>query len=207
MNRDTGAPLPPSMGDDPDVRSMLAFQAGDDEAFRELVDRHSGALVNWFWYQTHDRDVAEDLTQEVWMKIHRSRDDYEPRARFATWLYRVARNHFIDRYRRRSRRPGEVSLDDDGGGDEASPGLSVRERVEGEAPDPTAGLEREDLVRDVAAAVSRLPESMREVFLLGEVQGLPYSEVAAILEIPVGTVKSRMFHAVRRLQQSLSRYE
>jgi RNA polymerase sigma-70 factor (ECF subfamily) len=176
---------------------MVAFQQGDYDAFGRLVEQYTDPLVNFFYYQCRDWDLAEDCCQEVWAKLFRSREEYQPRARFSTFLFRVARNHWIDCFRSRARRPTETSLDGDP--DERSLGDSLES-----APlPPDALMERKDVAGAVAAALAHLPPEMRDVFVLGEVEGLPYSEVAVILAIPVGTVKSRMFNAVRRLQELL----
>lgn len=200
MNRRTKPPLTDFMAD-PDVVAMLAFQRGDLSAFEDLVARHTDALVNFFYFQARDRSLAEDCSQEVWLKVFRSRDDYQPRARFKTYLLRVARNHWIDRFRTQARRPTEAPLDGDGDDD----GGQLRDRLPAEVQDAEAGLRREDAARLLSQALARLPHEMREVYLLGEVEKLPYAEVAEVLRIPVGTVKSRMFNAVRKLQSILRR--
>lgn len=191
---------------DPDVHLMIAFQKGDYDAFSELFRRYDESVVNYFFFQAHDRDLAEDCTQEVWGKIFRSKTDYEPRARFSTYLFRVARNHWIDRYRSLSRRPSETSLNQDGDGGEVD-GTALGDRIAApEDTTPESEIQREELARVLAAGLQRLPPEMREVYILGEVQGLPYAEISRVLSIPVGTVKSRMFNAVRKLKDVLGRF-
>ncbi len=90
MNRRRHTTLTDFMAD-PDVAAMLAFQRGDIQAFEELVARHTDVLVNFFYFQGRDSSLAEDCTQEVWLKIFRSCDDYQPRARFKTYLLRQLR--------------------------------------------------------------------------------------------------------------------
>ena len=184
---------------DPDVVAMLAFKRGDYDAFQGLVATHTDPLVSYFFFQCRDRQMAEDCAQDVWLKVFRSREDYEPRARFRTFLFRIARNHWIDRFRTQARRPGETSLDGDNEGSE--PGGGPLARLAAEGDDPDARANRSDAARIVAKCLQRLPEEMREVYILAEVQELPYAEVAALLRIPVGTVKSRMFNAVRKLRE------
>jgi len=191
---------------DPDVGLMLAFQGGDDGAFAELVARHSEALVNYFYFQSRDMDLAEDCAQEAWVRIFRSRHEYNPRARFRTYLFRVARNLWIDVYRSGSRRRQEASLDAEGAPGGGDP-LRLLERLPGAAEAPGRDLDRRELAALVAEALAGLPAEMREVYVLGELEGLPYAEVAELLHIPVGTVKSRMFNAVRRLRERLGRLE
>lgn len=184
---------------DPDVASMLAFQRGDYDAFQGLVERHTEALVSYFFFQSRDRQLAEDCSQDVWLKVFKSRDDYQPRARFRTFLFRVARNHWIDRFRTRARRPRETPLEGDG--QDAESGGGPLDRLPAGGDDPDARVRRSDAARTAARALQRLPEEMREVYILAEVEELPYAEVADVLRIPLGTVKSRMFNAVRKLQE------
>ncbi|MAG56898.1 MAG: RNA polymerase subunit sigma [Planctomycetes bacterium] len=188
--------------EDPDVALMLAFQQGDYDAFGQLVEQHMDSVVNYFFFQCRDRDLAEDCTQEVWAKLFRSRQDYQPRARFSTYLFRVARNHWIDRFRSLSRRPGEARLEGDGDGAEDD-GAGLIDRLPVQTDDPEAGIRAEEAAELLARALRRLPGEMREVYLLGEVEALPYAEVSTILAIPIGTVKSRMFNAVRKLEEIL----
>jgi len=188
--------------DDPDVVLMLAFKAGDYNAFATLVERHGRGLLNYFFLQSRDVGLAEDCTQEVWVRVFKSRTQYRPRARFRTFLYSVARNLWIDTYRAARRKPPELGLQ------AVTSELPLRDSGHPESElDPLQQLLNKELVQALAAAVSRLPEEMAEVFLLGEVEGLCYRDVARILGIPVGTVKSRMFHAIRRLRVLLGSLE
>ena len=197
MNPRPEEPLEERPGPDPDARLMLAFQRGDRRAFDQLVERYANALVNYFYFQSRDQDLAEDCAQDVWAKLFRARDQYEPRALFRTWLFRVARNHWIDTLRSLGRRPPPLSLSL-GEGEEGS--SSLAERLAALPGGGIESLERRELAERLGAALGRLTEEMREVFLLGEIEELPYAEIARILGIPVGTVKSRMYHAVRRLR-------
>ncbi len=189
---------------DPDVAEMLAFQGGEYQAFERLVGRHTDSLVNYFYFQCRDRHTAQDCSQDVWFKIFKSAGDYVPRARFRTFLFRVARNLWIDRVRTASRRPVETSIQGEGDGGDAP---SLLDQLPAEGPGPDAETSRVDAARVVARALASLPEEMREVYILAEIEALPYAEVSAVLEIPVGTVKSRMFNAVRRLKQVSGRIE
>ncbi|HYC77040.1 MAG TPA: sigma-70 family RNA polymerase sigma factor [Planctomycetota bacterium] len=188
------------MAPDEDARLMLAFKEGDAAAFSALVERHRDGVVTYYWAMSRDRDFAEDLAQELFVKLFRHRVDYVPKASFRTYLFTLARNVWIDAYRSRRHRTPERSLD---ATDEEGEG-SLGERLPGDAVRPEAGAERSELAEAIAKAVARLPADMREVFVLGAMQERDYAEVARTLDIPVGTVKSRMFHAVRRLRDLLS---
>ena len=184
--------------EDQDVVLMLEFQAGDDRAFSTLVEKHQKSVVNFFFFQCRDLDRAEDCAQEVWVRVFKARDSYHPGARFRTWLFRVARNYWIDVYRSLKRRPREETIEADEG--RAESGTSLRNQLAASAAPPSLSAERNEMVRQLAEGLSRLSSDMREVFLLAEVEGLPYAQIAEILEVPEGTIKSRMFNAVRKLR-------
>ncbi|MEE9392229.1 MAG: sigma-70 family RNA polymerase sigma factor [Planctomycetota bacterium] len=188
-----------------DVQLMLAFKRGDYNAFSALVDRHQLALTQYFFSFTGDRQKAEDLSQEAWRKIFRSRAAYEPRAAFKTFLFRVARNLWIDSYRSKKSHPAEVALDRAvvGRGGEAS--TSLAQLLPGDEETPLEALAKREIKDLIEAALERLSKTHRDVFVLAEFQGLKYAEIGEILEIPVGTVKSRMFNAVRRLRELLEK--
>lgn len=184
------------MAADPDAALMVAFRDGDRSAFDVLVERYRRPLLTYFASVSRDRDAAEDLTQELFVKLFRHRADYEPKASFRTYVFSLARNVWIDAYRSRRRFAGERSLDalDD------VDALPLQARLAGSEESPERGAERSELAGAIAKAAARLPESLREVFVLGAVEQLDYSEVSRVLGVPLGTVKSRMFHAVRKLR-------
>ena len=187
---------------DLDSQLMERFRDGDDEAFPLLVDRFQKPLINFFFRLTWDRFAAEDYAQEVFARLIRHRHSYRPIAKLSTYVFRIAKNYWIDRVRARAAAPEMSSLDttiyqDDGRA------ITLGETVEGKAPQPTVELDRKDIRERVKQAVSRLPEEQRLVFVLSENQGLKYADIAEVLEIPVGTVKSRMHAAVGRLREML----
>jgi RNA polymerase sigma-70 factor (ECF subfamily) len=185
--------------DQTDVELMLRVRDGDPDAFRLVVDRHQRPLINYFYRLTWDRQRSEDLAQEVFLRLYRARDSYRPQARFTTFLYRIARNLWIDRYRSRKSAPGETSLDAPTGRDGGRE-LVLRDRIAASVRDPGDEASGRELVEALREAVDRLPEDQRQVFVLGQYRGLPYAEISEILSIPEGTVKSRMHAAVRRLR-------
>jgi RNA polymerase sigma-70 factor (ECF subfamily) len=172
-----------------DVELMLALKAGDENAFTELVDRHRDAVVNLAYRYLGNQADAEDLAQEVFLRIHRARDRYEPAAKFTTWLYRVAANACLNEVRNRRRRPtfGAAAIDEPVAVAEASP---VEE------------AERSELRDRVRAALAELPERQRMALLLNKFHGLGYEEMADSLDMTVPAVKSLLVRArenVRRL--------
>lgn len=184
--------MPPS-----DEELMLAVGTGDVQAFEELVGRHQAPLMRFFVRMGADRSIAEDCAQEVLIRVYKAREKYEPRAKFTTWLYRIGRNYWIDQIRTRATQPRKLSLDMPMGGTENTP---LRDAVAGKG-DRFADRE---LLEEIERAVDQLPEEQRIVLVLGLVQSLPYAEVSEILDIPVGTVKSRMHAAVGRVREALS---
>ncbi|MCU0722787.1 MAG: sigma-70 family RNA polymerase sigma factor [Planctomycetes bacterium] len=176
---------------------------GSGDAFANLVIRFEKPLVSYFYRFGWDRHLAEDLAQEVFLRVYRSRAEYEPKAKFRTFLFRIARNLWIDHVRARKTQGRTLSLSAPAGGEED--GDTLQARLEGVAPKPSAQMRREDIRREIEDALSFLPEDQRSVFLLCEVDGMKYDDAAEILGIPVGTVKSRMHTAVNRLRARLTR--
>lgn len=152
-----------------------------DESLMLEAKRFEKNLLNFFWRQGVSYSEGEDLVQETYLRLWNYRSRYEPTAKLSTFLFTIARQVRIDALRRQTRR-------------EAREEAWERDRAGARASGP--------MVRgDVRWAIGRLPSAMREVVELGVMQDLPYAEVAAILGIPVGTVKSRMFNALRRLKE------
>ena len=186
---------------DPDVQLMLRVREDDQEAFAELVGRHSTRLLRYFIVQSGDHALAEDLSQEAWAKVFRARSDYRPDAKFTTFLYRVARNLWIDWYRSAASRPAAAAGQGDDDGEELPEPVHW---AAGETSERVSGrLEREDLRGLLVRAVRALPPEMRQVFELAEFFDTPYAQIAERLGVPVGTIKSRMWHAYRRLREFL----
>jgi RNA polymerase sigma-70 factor (ECF subfamily) len=185
---------------DEETELMLRVAAGDEEAFTALVGRVLPRLVGYFRKLGADRGTAEDCAQETLVKVYRVRARYEPRAKFLTYLFHVARNHWIDVYRHRRVGPQQVTAD----------ALSDDERPAAYDPpapaeDPGSRIARAELAVALRAAIASLGDEHREVFVLSQVDGLRYEAIGEILGIPLGTVKSRMFAAVRQVREALSR--
>lgn len=189
-----------------DDRELIALvKKGRLSAFTQLVDRHQRSLINFFYHLSWDRQMSEDCAQEVFLRIYSHLGTYEPQAKFTTFLYRIARNLWIDRLRSLQAHGRPVSLESPVGfGDDDR---TLRDRVSAGAPSPVEILAQEETQQELRDAIDRLPEEQRSVVVLSEIQGLKYQEIADILEIPVGTVKSRMFTAMERLKDLLADIE
>lgn len=186
------------MKTDPEL--MADLRDGDEQAFEALVGRHQTSLLNFFFRLVWDRGVAEDLSQEVLLRLYSHSADYEPRAKFTTYLYRIARNCWVDHMRRTKGERKTRSLDA-----ESEEGHTLADTLAIGVEDPSSMARKSELADAVIEAVDGLPEEQKLVFILSEVQGLKYDEIGETLDIPVGTVKSRMFHAVKRLRDKLGR--
>jgi len=166
---------------------LARFRAGDSSAFGELVEAMGPRLKGFYLRMGATEAIAEDLVQEVFLRVLQRSGRYRPAGRLDAYLLRIARNLWVDRQRRREP-------------------ASMPELV-GEAVDPAPGPAEQAGTRDRAEllrrALAELEDGHREVLELAVLQELPYREVAGILGIPVGTVKSRVFYALRRLRARL----
>lgn len=194
ITRPKAAPPPreaeaPQFGD-PDVALMLRFQRGDATAFDELVSRHQRAVLNIAWRYCADRAIAEDLAQEIFVKVWRARGSYEPSARFSTWLYRIAVNRCLNEIRSR---PKGASL----------PVEETVEEREGARPDDD--LDRAEVRQAVRRAVDELPPNQRMAVILSRFHELPYEEIAEAMAVSLEAVKSLLFRARENLKIALEK--
>ena len=184
------------MSTDDDSELMLRYARGDMRAFETLYQRHKTALYRYLVRQTRNAETANDLFQEAWSKIIVSRERYEPRAQFRTFLFRIAHNCFIDHCRRAS-----VRNESNGGEDGWEFMLPGSEQ---DRPDTRA--EQAQLTAQYRAALATLPVEQRDTFLLYE-SGLSLEEVAAVSGVGPETAKSRLRYAVTKLRASLAAIE
>ncbi len=178
---------------DQDVRRMLAFRAGDESAFNALFDRWSGPLLRYLERMLRDAAAAEELVQEVFLRVHGARERYRPEARFSTWLYSIATRLALNELRRPRRRAVHQSLDAEG----AAPLAGDEGRTD----------EIVDARRRAAAveqALAELPERQRAALWLAVVDGLSYAEVAGALEVSESAVKSLVHRARSGLAERLA---
>jgi RNA polymerase sigma-70 factor (ECF subfamily) len=180
-----------------DEELIEAVKAGDTSAFGVLAERHRRTLVAFFARYSWDRQFAEDCAQEVFVKLFVYLARYQPQAKFTTFLHRVARNHWIDKLRSRRAAPRPVSFDTGVGGEDDR---GVVESLAGIAPGPDEILSGQELREHLRRAIRSLPPAQRAVVRLAALGGQTYDEIADLLDIPVGTVKSRMHTAVGRMR-------
>lgn len=169
------------------------------ERFNKVMVPHMDVLYNYGLYLTGDREAANDLLQETYLKAFRFFDKFEPGTNSKAWLYRIMRNTFINEYRRVKRLPDLVQYDEQ----ISSYQMLPREEEKTELRNQVEGEMFED---EIAGAIASLPEKFKSVIVLRDVEDLPYEEIADALEIPVGTVRSRLHRARGILFAKLREY-
>jgi len=196
-----------SSSDELESDSYLVERAldGDIAGFEKLVTRYQNKIMGYVGRMVNgDREEAEDIAQETFIKAYRSLDSFRGQASFSTWLYKIATNLCIDRARTKKRRPQQAySLDEPMDKDEEGGG--GREIADSRF-EPSKGVERDELRTLVRETVGEMPEKQRQVLIMCDLQGMPYEEIAEALDIPLGTVKSRIFHARADLARRLKPY-
>ena len=170
---------------------MLAYRGGDAAAFEALYNRHRGGLFRYVARSVRERRLAEELYQEVWLRVIEARERYVPQAKFSTWLYAIAHNRLIDHFR--------------------ASGLRSAEMLAEELPDPPAPegnqperrIEAREQGARLIAALEAMPLAQREAFLLHEEAGLSVPEIAQVTGTGEEAAKSRLRYAVAKLREAL----
>lgn len=177
---------------DPDVELMLRFQKGDVSAFEELLRKYQKPLVNFVYRFLHSREEAEEIAQEIFLRVYASAGSYRPEAKFSTWIYRIATNLCLNEIRKTK---GVVldSLETGGIDDEA---MSLPDKS---VPSPQELTEYSQLVEMIKKAIDRLPPRQRLAVILNKYQGLSYREIAEVMECSEGAVKSYLHRAKENL--------
>jgi RNA polymerase sigma-70 factor (ECF subfamily) len=181
--------------EDADVELMLRYRDGDAAAFAHLYANHKGPLYRYLLRQVRNAGAASDLFQEVWSRVIANRARYEPRAKFATFLFHIAHNCTIDFFRRDSNSRNALQVAD------ADSLLRDAEAPEHQRPDRVAEFNEQQSA--LLAALAALPHEQREAFLLHEETGLSIEDIARVTDVPAETAKSRLRYAVRKLKSSL----
>ena len=184
---------------DEDVMERCAM--GSEAAFRALVQRYRTRIMNLVCRFINDRDRAEEISQEVFLRVFRNRERYRKSGKFSTWIFTIAVNLTKNEIRSRVRHRGTFSLD---AMDEESGGQGVS--FPDSKPLPDEDLNANEIGRKVAEALHRIPARYREAVVLRDVEGLSYEEVGQILRIPGGTVRSRINRARLMLKERLKPY-
>jgi RNA polymerase sigma-70 factor (ECF subfamily) len=183
-----------------DAEIVAEILKGDREKFSDLVQRYQGRLVNYLYRLLRSTEEAQDLAQEVFVKIYLALDRYDPRYKFSTWLFRVAQNAAIDKIRKR--RLKVVSMDRPGDRDDES------RTWEFPSPDPSPyrnmrNRERGEAIQEV---IDQLPWEYRELIVLRHYGELSYDEIASLKKMPLGTVKNKLFRGRQMMKEKLQDY-
>lgn len=184
-----------------DVQLMLDVKAGDEASFELLLRKYRTPLVNFLYRMVRDTAVAEDLAQEVFLRVYRAREEYAPSAKFTTWMFRIATNLALNSVRDNRRRQMEISMD--------QPAKSGEEEARAmEVPDRAPSVEQQLVARSraemILKAIHALPEKQRAAVLLHKYQELDYDEIARVLECSESALKSLLFRAYETLRVELA---
>jgi RNA polymerase sigma-70 factor, ECF subfamily len=187
------------MHDLSDSELMELVRRGDYSAFDELYARYSEPLRRFLFSLTWDQDTAEDYLQEVFLRLYRARDRYQPTGKFSTYIFQIAKNYYLTQRRKIKAGSDEVSLAEEGrDGYRPFENLRANEKIE-----PEVHLLEDYRRLNIRRAVAALPEPQKLVFVMSHFEDMKYTEISEILGVPVGTVKSRMFAAVNTLRTLL----
>jgi RNA polymerase sigma-70 factor (ECF subfamily) len=184
-----------------DVQLMLDVKAGDEQSFELLLRKYRTPLVNFLYRMVRNTAAAEDLAQEVFLRVYRARQEYAPSAKFTTWMFRIATNLALNSVRDNRHRQMEISIDQTGdNGEDEQPAMEV--------PDRTPTVEQELVARSraelIMKAIHALPEKQRAAVLLHKFQEMDYDEIARVLECSESALKSLLFRAYETLRVELA---
>jgi RNA polymerase sigma-70 factor, ECF subfamily len=185
-----------------DAEVMLRVKAGDDAAFDYLVQKYRRAMVSFLYRMAHNSAAAEDLAQEVFLRVYRSRGNYEPSAKFTTWLYRIATNLAVNHARdtRHERPENQVSLDEP----DTETGMTV------DVADSSLSVEENILRRERMAAIRQkveaLPERQKMAVVMHKYQQMDYKQIAEVLKLSESATKSLLFRAYETLREQLKEF-
>ena len=184
-----------------DAVLVMRCQEDDCEAFDEIVTRYKDGIYNYVWRMVSNREDAEDLAQEVFVRAFAAIKTFRREANLRTWLYKIASNLCVDRYRRAGlEKQWIIPL-------ERQQNDSVRPiDIPDHSSDPRRSFERSELQAEVKKALLKLPEKLRSAIILFDIEGLSYEEIADAMGCPIGTVKSRIFNARMKLRGLLKGY-
>src|SRR5215210_8090122 len=177
-----------------DEQLLADYRAGDKSSFSELVGRYQRELYHFLVRFLGNRAAAEDVFQETFLQVHQSAEQFDPQRRFRPWLFTIAANKARDLIRSQARRPtNPLQASISPGDGESGEFIDLMQSANTLPSDP---MEREELQRQVQTTVTGMPEHLREILLLSYFHQFPYKQISEILDIPLGTVKSRLHAAV-----------
>lgn len=166
---------------------------GREESFEELVRRYQRPIVNYVYRMLGDYDASLDVTQEIFIKVYNSLSRYSSEYKFTTWLYRIAHNAAIDYMRRQNPNQQSLEMENDEG--------NYQLQIESPNPTPEQERERDEWRMEIESVVKCLPNNYRDLIILRHSQDLSYEEIAEITNLPLGTVKNRLFRAREMMRE------
>ncbi len=181
------------------------FIAGNDAAFTQLVTKYKDALTNYLNAMVADYEIAVDLSQETFLRVYKNIGRYSNIYQFSTWIYRIATNLAIDEMRFRKRR-GQVFYRNVWGARQNDGEEGAELEISDARRSPRDEMLRKESSQILGDAIRSLPEKYRTAFIMKEIQGLPYENIAVVLRCSPGTIKSRLHRARELLQRKLERY-
>ena len=189
-------------GDDPerDIRLMEKVRAGDEAAFRELVEAHQHRVIGTVTRMLGDANEAEDLSQQIFVRVWKSAPRWEPTAKFTTWLYTILRNLVFNECRRRARH--KLTSLDAATDDEDHP----QQFADGTVKQPDTTMLDEEMQDAIERSTQELPEAQRMAVIMRRYQDVSYEEIAEVLDLTVPSVKSLLFRARTDLREKLKKY-
>jgi RNA polymerase sigma-70 factor, ECF subfamily len=190
---------------DPDAVLMLRVKRGDRAAFADLVEKYKQPVMNFVYRSLRDETEAEDLAQNVFLQVYKSRSRYQQTAKFSTWLFTIARNLCLNELRRRSRHPAE-SIEETHAESESHDGGVQRQYEDKSQPAPPETLLQGELAQKIEEALAELPENQRTAILLCRQEDLSYEEIADILDCSLSATKSLIHRGRETLKEKLKRY-
>lgn len=189
-----------------DMSLIARCQQADVQAFNEIVARHKGKIYNYLYRMTGSADDAEDLAQEVFVRMYTSIGSFRAEASLTTWLFRIAGNLCVDAFRRGKKRGTVQSLDTAYASDDGDETTAGSRDVPDWSQEPMTLFAHKELGAQIQAALAKLPPKLRTAVVLHDIEGMAYEDIAAVEKIPLGTVKSRIFNARVALREHLRAY-
>ena len=180
-----------------DAQLMLRVREGDDTSFALLLERHRGPVVHFLYRMVQNQAVSEELAQEVFLRVYRSRETYEPTAKFTTWLFRIATHVALNSIRDRKKEKGHESLNE-----EMLDGME--RQVADRQPTVEQEMVHEVKLREVRQAIEALPAKQRAAVLMHKYEGLDYEQIAGVLSCSESAIKSLLFRAYEALRGRLA---
>ena len=202
LQAETATPFPGSAEELSDAQVMLRVKVGDEAAFAFLVQKYRRPMINFMYRMSHNAAVAEDLAQEVFLRVYRSRSGYEASAKFTTWLYRIATNLAVNHARDTRHERPDVTLRLDEPDPETGTTLDVPDR----APTAEEALVRRERMAAIRAKVQALPERQRVAVIMHKYQQMDYRQIAEVLKLSESATKSLLFRAYETLREQLKEF-